>query len=50
MYTPLLSKPWIRIKCPLHTDLVIFRLRRQASLNELFAPKGIQTLDLMGLP
>jgi hypothetical protein len=31
-------------------DRVIFQLRRQIGFKKLFALKGIQTFDLMGLP
>jgi hypothetical protein len=38
---PLLNKPRTRAKHHLHSDRVILRLHRQASPNELFAPKEI---------
>jgi hypothetical protein len=38
------------VKRPLHTDRVILRLRRRVGLKKLCIPKGIRTLDLMGLP
>jgi hypothetical protein len=46
---PLLSgKPRTHVKRPLHTNRVILQLRRRADPKELFTPKGIRTLDLMG--
>jgi hypothetical protein len=50
VYPPLLGKPRTHVKRPLHTDRVILRLRRRAGPKELFALKGIRTLDLMKLP
>jgi hypothetical protein len=50
VYPPLLGKSRTHVKSPLHTDQVIFRLRRRAGPKELFALKGIRTLDLMELP
>jgi hypothetical protein len=50
VYQPLSGKLRTRAKRPLHTDRVILRFRRRASPKELFAPKEIRTLDLMGLP
>jgi len=50
MYQPLSGKPWTRVKRPLYTDQIILRFRLQAGPKELFAPKEIRTLDLMGLP
>ena len=47
---PKLGKPRTRVKRPLHTYQVMIRLRRRASPKELFAPKGIRTLDLMKTP
>lgn len=50
MYPLLSGKPRTHLKHLLHTDRVILRLRRRFGPKELFAPKGIQTLNLMGLP
>lgn len=50
VYPLMSSKPRIRVKRHLHTDQVILQLCWWAGLKKLFAPKGIQILDLMGLP
>jgi hypothetical protein len=50
VYPFLSSKPQTHVKCLLHTDRIILRLRQRVDPKELFAPKGIRTLDLMRLP
>jgi len=47
VHTPLSSKPQTRAKRLLHTDWITLWLHRQNGPNELFATKGIQTLDLI---
>jgi hypothetical protein len=49
LYPPLLGKPRTRVKCLLHTDRIILRLHWRAGPKELFAPKGIQTSNFIGL-
>jgi len=46
----LLDKPQTRVKCPIHTDRVIHRLRRRTGSKELLTRKRIRTLYLMRLP
>jgi hypothetical protein len=50
VYILLSGKLQTHVKRPLHTDRVKLRLRWRVSPKQLFTPKGIQTLDLMGLP
>jgi len=50
MYPPLSGKPRTYVKRPFHTDWVILWFCQRAGSKELFAPKEIRTLDLIGLP
>jgi predicted neutral ceramidase superfamily lipid hydrolase len=50
VYLPLTGKPRTHVELLLHTNRVILRLCWRAGPKELFAFKGIRTLDLMRLP
>jgi hypothetical protein len=49
MYPLLLGKLRTHVKHPFHLDRLILWFCRRAGPKELFAPKGIRTLDLMRL-